>query len=284
MEKILVLMGLPASGKTTFADNYCRQYNKNGYFQKRYAVSKIDFDNILQNQLYNGYSKEDTIIKIVNREIRDWDEIILDGLFLNTNDFLPILNEIYNCYKIKEIEIYFWEENRKFCLWNDQYRRGKNSEITIKNAKLEKPDIDIIKNKFESVKVKIMYQNVEKKPSWKVFADKYNLDVNEYGKIEDERNSWCLGGTWANCWGGSGTISAETQPTTYERFDNLLTEICPNISFLQYKKLYNNCVSIDTYNHSDYYGGSTDNAYFVCDIKELYNLLVEMKLIEELDN
>lgn len=284
MEKILVLMGLPASGKTTFADSYCQQYNKDGYYKNKYSVTKIDFDNILQKQSYKGYSKEQTIMKIVNREISDWNEIILDGLFLNVDDFLPVLNEIYNSYEFKTIEVHYWEENRENCLWNDQYRRDKNSETTIKNAKLEVPNVDIIKNNFENLKVTIVNHNVEKKPNWKVFADKYNLYVNDDGKTEDKSNSWCLGGSWGNCWGEGGSVSADEQPTNYEKFDDLLTEICPNISFLQYKKLYNNCVSIDTYDNSDYYGGSTEHAYFVCDVKELYNLLVEMKIIEELDD
>ena len=58
-------------------------------------------------------------------------------------------------------------------------------------------------------------------------------------------------------------------------------EVCPNITLLQYKKLYNSLVSIESGCENDYYGGSTKNAYYKCNLKDLYNMLIEMGLINE---
>ena len=48
-------------------------------------------------------------------------------------------------YKFDVIEINYWNENKELCLWNDKYRRSLNSNQTIKNGKLELPDMVSLK-------------------------------------------------------------------------------------------------------------------------------------------
>jgi hypothetical protein len=95
-------------------------------------------------------------------------------------------------------------------------------------------------------------------------------------------DTWCLGGTTGSCWGPEKhTVSASTPPTSFKEFDDVLERVCPNITFLQYKRIYNHSVLSDTEHHSDYYGGSVEYGFYVCDLPKLYEMLVEMKLIKK---
>ena len=60
----------------------------------------------------------------------------------------------------------------------------------------------------------------------------------------------------------------------------ILESICPAVSFIQYKNLYNTLVKYDTYSVGEYYGNSTNYAYKVIDLQELFDYLKERGLIE----
>ena len=114
-----------------------------------------------------------------------------------------------------------------------------------------------------------------------VFESKFLTKGSLYNENELRSDTWCLGGSWGDCWGNTGMVSADEQPTEFKEFDDLLMEVCPNITLLQYKKLYNSLVSIESGCENDYYGGSTENAYYKCNLKDLYNMMIEMGLINE---
>ncbi|MGL5647753.1 MAG: hypothetical protein ACRDDY_07875, partial [Clostridium sp.] len=67
----------------------------------------------------------------------------------------------------------------------------------------------------------------------------------------------------------------------FDEFDSLMENVCPNMSFLKYNKIKNNCINVDQYYDSDYYGGSETINYYTCDIENLYNMLVDFDLIDE---
>ncbi len=50
---------------------------------------------------------------------------------------------------------------------------------------------------------------------------------------------WTIGGlTGGSCWGGSADTARTADPEPeFEDLDKILAEICPNISFLQYRRL-----------------------------------------------
>ena len=111
--------------------------------------------------------------------------------------------------------------------------------------------------------------------TYQEWKEKYVLNYTARGDCLIS-NTWSLGGTYGSCWDDQlHSISAEPQPASFVEFDNLIEKIDPNIGFLKYKKIYNNCVEISTYRDHDYYGGSTENAQFKCDLKKLYNMLEE---------
>ena len=290
METVLVeiLVGLPGSGKTyyakeqgvhpdvIFADRSKEKAmyictDKDAYYDRKPRT----IEQIIHNHEFGHW---------IMRHNHNWDHWIIDGLFL-TNDVQhkvvdALYNEIhkYNDIKLKIRFIYF-KEDREACLYNDQARnREKLANITIEHADYEKPNIESLQREFPKYEFELVEKDIHK---MNVFESKFLTKGSWRNENELRSDTWCLGGTWGNCWGDSGHIGADKQPTDFKEFDDLLMEVCPNITLLQYKKLYNATVSIETEEEHDYYGGSIENAYYKCNLKDLYNMMIEMGLINE---
>lgn len=166
------------------------------------------------------------------------------------------------------------KELREACLHNDIGRRTKSARITIQNEKYETPDCEYI-SKETGLSCKLQKHIVVRKSNYDMFCDVNNI-VNKEQLLSD---SWSLGGTFGNCWNDKlGTLSPES-PKPFKEFDELLERICPNLTFLQYKKLERECTEIAEYEESDYYGGTEYRSYHKCDLRKLYNLLNEMGYI-----
>jgi hypothetical protein len=167
-------------------------------------------------------------------------------------------------------EIIWWGEDREACKWNDRGRRHVNSAITIDNAPFEQPSQELALA-FGIPENRIVRKRVYRKPAWKVWAQENGL-----GNTDKLKScSWSLGGTSGSCWDNElRHVSGEPQPASFSEFDSLLEQVCPNISFLAYKKLYNETVTTETSGEGDYYGGYVEHACYVCDIAKLYELLV----------
>lgn len=271
--KVHILMGLPGSGKSYFANTF----NKN-------RVNIINLDD-------NHGSWSTSRIQSMFKGYSYYKDFVLDGLLLTTEDIAEVMSAFKRAIgdKTAKIIIHYWNENREDCLKNDSYRvntkkdRKIISEITIKNAKFDSLQIirDYVIKTFSRVQFEFDFviHEVYKMDKIDEVINKYSSQDYE-GKNVIESESWCNGGTWCNCWGNEGTVETEKAPE-FEIFDNLLTELCPNITFLQYKKLYNACVWIDDYNENDYYGGSTSHSVYKCNVKKLKEMLIEMNLIKE---
>jgi len=118
--KILVLCGLPGSGKTSFAEKLSKEGTK-----------IYDFDKLI-------IEKELTLEEIFERIKEEKSSIcVADGLFLTQKDY-----ELFaSIFKDGKIEFHFWREDRVQCLKNIKNRKDKKAHITIKHAVLEKPDM-----------------------------------------------------------------------------------------------------------------------------------------------
>ena len=291
METVLVeiLVGLPGSGKTYYAKeqgvhpDVCfadRSKEKAMYIctdkDTYYGRKPRTIEQIIYNHEF-GYW-------IMHRN-QNWDHWIIDGLFL-TNDVQHKVVEALNREIAKyaddiklKIRFVYFKEDREACLYNDRARnRNKLANITIEHADYEMPDIKALQKDFSKFEFELIEKEVHK---MNIFEAKFLTIASCYNDQELRSDTWCLGGTWGNCWGDEGQVSADEQPTDFKEFDDLLMEICPNITLLQYKKLYRATVSIETEVERDYYGGSTENAYYKCNLKDLYNMMVEMGLINE---
>jgi len=97
--------------------------------------------------------------------------------------------------------------------------------------------------------------------------------------------SWSGGGiSGGSCWGDKDgqdphyATTGEPEPE-FEDLDNFLMEICPGMSFLQYKKLAQSIKRGD-YSVNEYYGNSSSHVYKTVSLYDLYNVLVGLGLIQ----
>ncbi len=271
-KKIYLLWGLPASGKTYWANSY----------EGKACI--LDCDTILTTSV--DVHKFTTIITHLVWNRHDYDTFIIDGLFTQNRhvDVLFALIE-YDRYLGQMFDIDFilvvWNENRPACLINDKGRRPKHSETTIQYLPFEEPSKELIEQwNIKIIQMEVFVKNTT--PSWQDWAEKYGFKGQTMTSY-----SWSLGGTAGSCWDEPGDekriVSAEPPPITFEEFDKLLTEVCPNITFLQYRLIYGKCVTTETSGEGDYYGGYTENACYVCDLEKLYYELLGAGLIENLE-
>jgi len=302
-KEIHILVGLPGSGKSSYAKSICEGKKDKIVF---------DFDFYIFKKIKNIYTRDD-----IRNGLRDTIDhylfidsiprLYLDGLFL-TNDIVEdLIHETLNLYD-KELPyrkkpsesntvkfvIDQWNEDRDACLSNDNFRyllddkRKTPAAITIKNATYEDIDVDslnncmgIILNEFQNIKdnkVNIIVEKINHKVILYNVKDKLLYD---YGAIDGilKSEEWSKGGTWGNYLGESGTISGDEQPD-FKELDEILTKLCPNLSFLKYKYIMANFVEIKETSESDYYGGREYLAHYEGRINEILDYLKQNNLLE----
>lgn len=269
MSKLIILMGLPGSGKTTFANEYIEK-------NRLKSMNIIHVDEYRYRKYDPISNVEDIINRYYNTHVK---ENIIDGLFLKNQDVIRLISCVPEC--VDEVEIHYWNPDIEKCLYNDVGRRRKSSKTTILNSKMEPLDLNLIKEATKVKKIQVITHEIIKKPLWKRKSDDLGLYIEDGHYLCS--SSWSLGGTYGNCWNDYlCPVSADEQPTDFSEFDHLLEEICPSISFLQYKAIYKECIDIQTINEGDYYGGCVTYAFYRCDLIKLFNLLEEKELIESL--
>jgi hypothetical protein len=277
--EINILMGLPGSGKSTWRIKNTPEKSRRMY------VSSFCCDDYLWNEncTYN-YGRYKTIPEIIKRNLdinNNSNFVCIDGLFTTNEQMQEVINVVHTCLpKFRNDEdfvivIHYWKEDREACLHNDTYRRHLSSATSIKNLPLEDPKDYEFNSQLE---IKIVYHDVVRKTIYEGVFEPLSLYNGLNGVLTS--NSWTTGGTWGDCWGGKGECDAEPQPE-FEEFDRLIERVAPNITFMKYKKLYNECVEILNDYECDYYGGRRTKAYYSCDLKKLYDMMEEMNLIEK---
>ena len=92
--------------------------------------------------------------------------------------------------------------------------------------------------------------------------------------------SWSLGGSSGNCWNDKMDHYSAEAPEELDGLDIILEAVAPAMTFLQYKNLVREVVTYREEMHSDYYGGSSSTAIKECDLRVLYNRLVERKILK----
>lgn len=266
-----IVVGLPGSGKS--------------YFISKEASSQYVVD--LDSYRHSGMSLEESLKDAFNKEkvmelpvYHNYDQnkhCYIDGLFVKTKTVQKIVdfckdyfNKNNSGFESVKIILHVWNEDKEKCIYNDEIRIKFNERDKLSRIIINHNNID---DMSEIEGAQIENHEVEK-ISFKDKLLSYGVDGFLYS------SSWSGGGSWCDCWGNSGTIHPESTPQ-FDEFDNLLTLICPNVTFLQYKNLYNESVEIEETREHDYYGGTETIFMYKCNLNSLYNKLVELNLIHE---
>lgn len=95
---------------------------------------------------------------------------------------------------------------------------------------------------------------------------------------------WRTGGaSGGDCWGGEAVFCNDGEPIPeFDDFDNLLTEVVPYITFLQYKSL-TRLIETDTEHENDYYGNYDVYAVKRIEIEKIWEFLCNHGIIDEAD-
>lgn len=272
-----VLMGLPGSGKTTFAEEQLKTNRSRNYI--------INGDNAYKT-VNNPYlppkkDKHGYFLYILHNDLNaalryGHDVIYLDGLFLSNESIREVIQYFADLCQMN-VTIHYWQPDRETCLKNDGGRRDVSSAITIMNANIDVPDINWLKENTDPntvLGIRVETHEVMLKPDWiRYLRPVVNI---ENGFLVGD--SWSEGGTCGSyCNDDLSHVDAEA-PREFDEFDSLMEKICPTITFLQYKKLRRECTTTRSRTENDYYGGSTTERYWVCDLKKMYEALVEMRV------
>lgn len=273
---ITILYGLPGSGKTF----YTKRLNDPWYF------TIVHMDDYIVDGKYKSITE---VLSGLKGSIKKY--LVIDSLITTQKKLEEIIKETHDFFENNgdsrhDLSIVYWNENRDACRENIKRRAdGRNVSVTIDNIPFEEVNEDRIR-KFvydmdRNVQLSFKHRNVFTNRNWDLYFQP--LIDNSWGK-EDKyyySDSWSCGGSWCDCWGNHGTIHPDEQPTVFDKFDELMEQICPNITYIQYKNIFKECVEIDEYRENDYYGGTAYRARYKLDPKKCYDMLRERNLIEE---
>lgn len=260
IEKMMITVGLPGSGKTTWTDEY--------QAKSRRGVQVYHFDNVTRSKTEDSVTKFDSILW----ETVIWGDgpVIVDGLFVNNKEYDNLIMHFLRMADIDEIELHYWKPDIDKCLWNDMGRRTQSSAVTIRTLKVEEPDIDMLSKKY-NVKMKIVYHDIVRKSEFQQIADECNTSLYEDRYICSD--TWCLGGTYTNYGGDVYPIHSE-EPKEFTELDDFLENKVPDLKATEYRRIKKECVEIKEDNDDDYYS-KVKVACWVCDVPKMLEILDE---------
>lgn len=263
---IQILSGLPACGKTYFA-NELKENNNN--------VLVIDCDRFMINK----QNVEDKVLQILklNKSLMSKKNktIILDGLFLRQEQIVSMIKAIHAKYPSFEYIIECWDSSysaRRTCFSNDGGRRGTASKNTIQNAVVDEMNVqEIIQN--TGVSVTVVKHGVTAKAEYQYFVDK----IEALGKKYDiQKEQFLYSKNWIVKVERPDLVQVyeeDKKPVDFIELDEILEEYVPDITYLKYKRLMRECVTTEEFDESDYYSGSVYKMRYVCDLEKLYNFI-----------
>lgn len=91
---------------------------------------------------------------------------------------------------------------------------------------------------------------------------------------------WTTGGmTGGNCWGGKANCSISSDPEPeFEDLDRILEQACPQIGFIQYKRIVQDIVKYDRKTSYEYYGNYYNYSIKTVNLEKLEQYLIKANL------
>ncbi len=249
MKNVIITYGLPASGKSTeLKENYSK------YFL-------ISVDEYLNKSFKEIKSK---ILQHIKDKKHD---LFAIDILVTTNEALRnVVDTVLESKLDVQFTIVVFHEDRNNSVLNDKFRnRYTKAQTSIEKMPYEKIDESL----FSDVNIKFVYKPTYVLNDWKLKSIELKIHLKEEKYLISE--SWSLGGEWWSYTDARGTISAE-EPIEFNEFDELMEKLNPSISFLEYKKLKRECVSMEEYQNGDYYSNET-KARWICDMEKLFKLM-----------
>jgi hypothetical protein len=109
------------------------------------------------------------------------------------------------------------------------------------------------------------------------FIEAYHIPVKDVKYLYSESRS--LGGVSYGWDGSSSPVDASEPLIDFEELDSLLEMVSPNITFLQYKRLFSYAVTTEIRDVRDYYYSGQEE-YYSCDVSKLYAKLKEYGYVD----
>lgn len=297
---LYILMGLPASGKTTEALKIFDMFTNEHYtledfleypnhiYRPRYNAVYIDGDSFDKNNLNN-----EIISNIFNKRNNI---LIFDGLFLNTNAILNIFDFLNDVgFEPDELRVIQFKNDVDVCIYNDIIRNRNYKAInTILNAEYERFDEALFQQYLISKSKKINYK-VYTKDIEILDRDNYFKMVEIQSYLEDKFETNIIDGDISiyneelkilqSLGGDYGTWETdkltEVKPdlvTAKEIYIEFLNSIFKN--WFKYRTELFSIVEKKEYNEPDYYGGSIDYIEWKVDIGLLFGIAWALDLCE----
>lgn len=279
--QIEIIMGLPGSGKTTLADKLQKEKGNRAFV--------LHLDEILNGSdfLFVSHRQPKSLERIIHygfgKVSHLTEYLIIEGLILTKEHLQTVLEAIFTDFKTRQktIILHQFNEDRETCLKNDGGRRELPSANTIIHAQYDIIDKEEINKMFEGTDIQIKEIKKHKvflKEDWFRYFKPRLYGMKDGYLLSAE---WVTGGMSGNCWGDTMYPISSEEPREFQELDTFLEEVCPKLTFLEYKKVMRECVEISTREQSEYYGGCTNYAQWKCDLDRLYNLLKEFRYIKE---
>lgn len=298
VDSITVLWGLPGSGKTHFIKDEVSKHR--GYntvpvvfaldytLNTSYGEFSLVEHGILQNSEMSVRERE----RRLQNSIEYFEKVVKEGrkTYIEYSDipcctykeFSAIIEKLFlHIKEAKLVKVVYWEPDREACLYNDDGRREHSSRLSILNMPFEVPAEDRIRDIIKDElgydkKVKVIRKTVVRKPEWKhVFNDVVTAHREPLlftGKVTSR--GYCLGGEARDiCGRTSYTIDAEPMGRFVE-LDEILERICPSLTFIQYREMFDSLVKIEQRQDRDYYADVSE-AYYEIDLESLYSWLMD---------
>lgn len=307
VKRFVIAHGLPGSGKTTLLTRLCDEEvnaEKDAILVDADCYMKQGYSKAIPEAWRFAYYNKHHEDKTWNPD-RDDTTIYVDALCTSTESVGGLIKAIVayfvECYGWinYDFTIYDFNEDRENCLRNNEFRAkinpARSAAITIQRADYEKVDneklISIIEqyaaDEYKPIAVTThilpatVWKYEDSSPIERIRANVMDAANMSGGIIKNGilyGEGWITSGREWSYTGAEWSVGPE-EAREFVEFDKILEFVCPEISFLNYKKIKSEICKHNEYRESDYYA-SYEKTQWMVSINDIVNTLLKYKIIE----